>query len=66
MAEGHTVAAESAQRWRDVRAVLTANRHELGRVAATLYRTCRGPGRRICYAVRSGSPRRRSASTTCR
>src|SRR5690348_6008867 len=30
-------AAESAQRWRDVRAVLTANRHELGRVAAGLY-----------------------------
>jgi hypothetical protein len=35
--EGQTVAAESAQRWRDVRAVLTANRHELGRVAAGLY-----------------------------
>jgi hypothetical protein len=31
------VAAESAGRWRDVRAVLTANRHELGRVAAGLY-----------------------------
>jgi hypothetical protein len=31
------MAAESAQRWRDVRAVLTANRHELGRVAAGLY-----------------------------
>jgi hypothetical protein len=30
-------AAGSAQRWRDVRAVLTANRHELGRVAAGLY-----------------------------
>ncbi|HEY2305879.1 MAG TPA: hypothetical protein VGI05_08375 [Streptosporangiaceae bacterium] len=37
MVEGQTVAAESAQRWRDVRAVLTANRHELGRVAARLY-----------------------------
>ena len=37
MADGHCVAAESAQRWRDVRAVLTANRHELGRVAAGLY-----------------------------
>ena len=37
MADGHRMAAESAQRWRDVRAVLTANRHELGRVAAGLY-----------------------------
>jgi hypothetical protein len=34
---GTEVAAESAQRWRDVRAVLTASRHELGRVAARLY-----------------------------
>src|SRR5260370_7573764 len=30
-------AAESAGRWRAVRAVLTANRPELGRVAAGLY-----------------------------
>ena len=37
VADGHSVAAESAERWRDVRAVLTANRHELGRVAAGLY-----------------------------
>jgi len=34
---GTEVAAESARRWRDVRAVLTANQHELGRVAARLY-----------------------------
>ena len=37
MADGHSVAAGSAERWRAVRAVLTANRHELGRVAAGLY-----------------------------
>jgi hypothetical protein len=51
MAEGHILAAESAQRWRDVRAVLTANRHELGRVAATLY---------------PGLPRAGSADLLCR
>jgi hypothetical protein len=39
VAERTEVAAESARRWRDVRAVLTANRHELGRVAARLYPT---------------------------
>lgn len=37
MADGYAAAAESAQRWRAVRAVLTANRHELTRVAAGLY-----------------------------
>ena len=37
MADGLAVAAESAERWRAMRAVLTANRHELGRVAAGLY-----------------------------
>ncbi len=37
VADGHSVAAESAERWRHVRAVLTASRHELGRVAAGLY-----------------------------
>src|SRR5437763_15793222 len=31
------MAAESAGRWRAARAVLTANRHELGEVAARLY-----------------------------
>ena len=51
MADGRTVAAESAQRWRDVRAALTANRHELGRVAATLY---------------PGLPRAGSADLLCR
>jgi hypothetical protein len=51
VADGHAVAAESAQRWRDVRAVLTANRHELGRVAAALY---------------PGLPRAGSADLLCR
>jgi hypothetical protein len=51
MADGHILAAESAQRWRDVRAVLTANRHELGRVAAILY---------------PGLPRAGSADLLCR
>ena len=37
MPDAPEVAAGSAQRWRDIRAVLTANRHELGRVAAGLY-----------------------------
>src|SRR5499427_3506474 len=48
---GTEVAAESARRWRDVRAVLTANRHELGRVAARLY---------------PGLPRAGSADLLCR
>ncbi|HET7245353.1 MAG TPA: hypothetical protein VFJ07_11020 [Streptosporangiaceae bacterium] len=51
MADGHAVAAESAQRWRGVRAALTANRHELGRVAAALY---------------PGLPRAGSADLLCR
>ena len=51
MADARTAAAESAQRWRDVRAVLTANRHELGRVAARLY---------------PGLPRAGSADLLCR
>jgi hypothetical protein len=37
VADALGVAAESAARWRAVRAVLTANRQELGRVAAGLY-----------------------------
>src|SRR5262252_7011509 len=48
---GTEVAAESAWRWRDVRAVLTANRHELGMVAAALY---------------PGLPRAGSANLLCR
>ena len=48
---GTDVAAESARRWRDVRAVLTANRHELGRVAVRLY---------------PGLPRAGSADLLCR
>jgi hypothetical protein len=48
---GTEVAAGSVQRWRDVRAVLTANRHELGRVAAGLY---------------PGQPRAGSADLLCR
>lgn len=51
MADGHSPAAASARRWRDVRAVLTANRHELGRVAAGLY---------------PGLPRAGSADLLCR
>lgn len=44
------VAAESAQRWRAVRAVLTANRHELTRVAASLYPDIpkAGPAELLC------------------
>src|SRR5262249_43334065 len=37
MADRAAVAGKSAESWRAVRAVLTANRHELGRVAARLY-----------------------------
>ena len=48
---GTEVAAESARRWRDVRALLTANRYELGRVAARLY---------------PGLPRAGSADLLCR
>ena len=59
MAEGHPMAPESAAggpaaespaRWRAVRAVLTANRQELGRVAAGLYpQTPRvGPSDLLC------------------
>src|SRR5215467_4556094 len=48
---GTEVAAESARRWREVRAVLTANRHELGMVAAALY---------------PGLPRAGSADLLCR
>ena len=51
MADGTEVAAESAQRWRDVRALLTAYRYELGRVAARLY---------------PGLPRAGSADLLCR
>ena len=51
VAEGTEVAAGSARRWRDVRAMLTANRHELGRVAARLY---------------PGLPRAGSADLLCR
>ena len=51
VADGTEVAAESAQRWRDVRALLTANRYELGRVAARLY---------------PGLPRAGSADLLCR
>jgi hypothetical protein len=45
------VAAGSAEGWRAVRAVLTANRHELGRIAAGLY---------------PGLPRAGSADLLCR
>jgi len=48
---GTEVAAESARRWRDVRTLLTANRYELGRVAARLY---------------PGLPRAGSADLLCR
>ena len=51
MADGRSVAAGSAEGWRAVRAVLTANRHELGRVAAGLY---------------PGLPRAGSADLLCR
>src|SRR5262249_58493262 len=37
MADRAAVAGKSAESWRAGRAVLTANRHELGRVAARLY-----------------------------
>lgn len=37
VADGAAVRAESLERWRAVRGVLTANRAELGRVAARLY-----------------------------
>src|SRR5215469_5591806 len=37
MTDRAAVAGKSAESWRAVRAVLTANRHELGRVAARLY-----------------------------
>ena len=51
VADGRSVAAGSAEGWRAVRAVLTANRHELGRVAAGLY---------------PGLPRAGSADLLCR
>ena len=51
MADGHSAAAGSTEDWRAVRTVLTANRHELGRVAAGLY---------------PGLPRAGSADLLCR
>jgi hypothetical protein len=52
VADAAAVAADSAERWRAVRRVLTANRQELGRVAAGLYPGVprAGPADLLCRA----------------